>query len=101
MQFPRLKQPLFTKEYPDTMPREHYQLIRAYDAIWNLHFEPEDMTLRQVAANAEANLHMIGDLLEKVIGDSIFEVDPQQLSFAEEVLNPPQTSHTTELTKGK
>ncbi len=46
------------------------------------------MTNKQLWDNAEANLQNLGSIIEHVLGEGVFDVDPKQLSFPDEVLNP-------------
>jgi len=89
---PRLKQPLFTKQAEGYVKASDdnllARLIIAYDALWTLRYSPNDIAFTDAIANAEAGLHNLGGILEHAIGTDIFDTDPKQLSFPEEVLNP-------------
>ena len=92
MTMPRLVQPLFSKETSEDYNRAAADgvlgnIIRAYDCIWNLHFEPNDISAKDMAFNAEANLNNLGQIIEHVLGESVFDVNPKQLSFPNEILN--------------
>jgi len=93
MKIPRLRQPLFAKEHGDLYNAAAgdgviANFVRAYDCIWNLHFEPNDITAKDLAANAEANLNNLGQVIEHVLGEAVFDVDPTQLTFPDEIINP-------------
>lgn len=86
---PRLNQPLFYGEMKAAKEKPHlYHLIRAYDCIWTLHFEPTDITAREMASNAEANLASLGSLIEQELSEEVFHVDDSQLRFPDEIINP-------------
>lgn len=90
MTFPRLKQPLFHAKY--YMKAETYSVtvcdfIRAYDCIWSLLKQPQDIGGVDIKKNALANLEMLGNRIEESIGADVFETDSKQLSFPEDILN--------------
>ena len=60
----------------------------AYDSIWSLLYDPRDMPKQDIETNAEANLNNLGQIIENVLGSEVFDTDPQQLSFREDILNP-------------
>ncbi len=93
MKMPRLQQPLFSKEHGELYNKVledklMARLVMAYDCIWSMLYEPGDMTNKQLWDNAEANLQNLGSIIEHVLGEGVFDVDPKQLSFPDEVLNP-------------
>lgn len=83
---PRLKQPLFGEYREAAKVPEIYDRVRAYDMIWNLVYHPEDITREQLMANARVNLACLGEFIEKTCGPEVFEHDPRQLTFPEEIL---------------
>jgi hypothetical protein len=86
---PRLKQPLFTATVEGYRKAENdailYSFIRAYDAIWNLVYYPQDMPTEDILNNGEINLQALGNAIEQAFGDEMFEPPKQeddgQLSF--------------------
>ena len=88
---PRLTQPLFAgKQAEAKQDGMLYQLVRAYDCIWTLLHRPDDISPDQRRQNAVANLNTLGTVLENALGADVFEANPNQLSFPDEILSPPQ-----------
>lgn len=93
MRLPRLMQPLFAREHGElynaaAADRLLFRLVTAYDSLWNLRYQPDDICQADRLANAEATLQNLGQILENALGDAVFDADPRQLSFPDEILNP-------------
>lgn len=88
---PRLLQPLFSAQMKRAKDDGTlYTLVRAYDCIWTLLYRPEDISLEDRRSNALANLEALGSVIENALGPEVFDADPRQLSFPEEILDPAQ-----------
>lgn len=90
--YPRLAQPLFHSKYSKDYALAWKEpmlasFIRAYDAIYNLLYTPQDMAAEDILENAEINLDSLGGAIEKVLGEKVFQTsgtgvkEPEQLSF--------------------
>lgn len=92
MKNPRLTQPLFAgKQAEAKQDGMLYQIVRAYDCIWTQLYQPEDIPAEDRIANANANLCMLGTVIENALGSEVFYEEPAQLSFPSEVLDISQS----------
>ena len=86
---PRLTQPLFAGAMAKAKDdRTLYNICRAYDCIWTMLARPDDISVEDRHANARANLYTLGEIIENALGAEVFEVDPRQLTFPDEILDP-------------
>lgn len=88
MRKPRLNQPLFTGKLAEAkQDGALYSFVRAYDCIWSLLYKPEDLSGEQVVSNARVNLDCLGTIIENAFGPDVFDIDPNQLTFPDEILD--------------
>lgn len=81
---PRLKQKLYSVSQLADAPRE---AVIAYDVIWTLIYQPDDIKIEARGANARVALNLLGDIIEQTAGPDVFEHDPRQLSFDDAILD--------------
>lgn len=63
-------------------------MVLAYDALWNAFYRPDDIKREDLAHNTRAVLSLLGAVIEETAGDAVFDADPKQLSFPDEILYP-------------
>lgn len=86
---PRLHQPLFDQKCSPMYGQAGYikplrDAIRAYDALWNFVYHPDDIKPEDIVENAKINMACLGEMIESTMGPMVFQDDPRQLALVDE-----------------
>lgn len=79
---PRLKQSIVNvPTHPDVLNQTTYEMLRAYDCIWNMLYEPLEYSHEERVQQAKSILCSLGFLLETAMTEHIFDESYKQLEL--------------------